>query len=247
MGALESKVAIITGAAQGMGASHARIFVAEGAQVVVADINEDGGQRLADELGPGATFTSLDVSSEEVWQQAVQHAEDEFGPVSVLVNNAGVGIYKPLEDLRVEDFRRTFAIDELGVFLGMKAVLPSMRTSGGGSIINISSVSGLRGAPTGLAYCASKFAVTGMTKAAAAELGDSGIRVNSVHPGAIRTAMAEQGDVKEYVDQLEKTIPLRRRGTVEEVSNLVVYLASDASSYCSGAQFVVDGGMICDL
>jgi 3alpha(or 20beta)-hydroxysteroid dehydrogenase len=247
MGRLEDQTAIITGAAQGMGAMHVRMFVDEGARVVVTDINEEAGAELAEEMGDDATFLRLDVSNEEDWARVVEATEARFGPVTVLVNNAGMGIFKLLEDLTAADFRRTFEIDELGVFLGMKAVVPSMKKAGRGSIVNISSVSGLRGAPTGVAYCAAKHAVTGMTKAAASELGQFNIRVNSLHPGTVLTDMASQGDVAEYVEALSETIPLGRAGAVEEISNLCVYLASNLSSYSTGCQFVADGGMICDL
>lgn len=247
MGKLDNKVAIITGAAQGMGAMHARKFVEEGAKVVITDINLEAAQKLADEIGENAIALKLDVSNKENWQEVVAKTEETFGPVTVLVNNAGVGIFKPLEELTERDFRLTFEVDELGVFFGMQTVVPSMKKANGGSIINISSVDGLVSAPTAIAYSASKHAVTGMTKGAAAELGQYGIRVNSVHPGIIKSPMAEQGDVAEIIKQLEQDLPLRRRADVEEVSNLVIYLASNDSSYSTGAQFVVDGGMICDL
>lgn len=248
MGRLTGKVAIITGAAQGMGAEHVRHFISEGAKVAITDVNEEAAKQLADELGDNATHFKLDVSNAEDWKNAVEKTEELFGPVNVLVNNAGVGIYKPLEELTEEDFKLTFKVDELGVFLGMKAVLPSMKKVENGSIINISSVSGLFGAPTGVAYNASKHAVTGMTKGAAADLGPSyGIRVNSVHPGTIETPLAAQEDVAEYVNEIVKDVPLRRPGKTEEVSKMVVFLASDDSNYSTGAQFVVDGGMISDL
>ena len=206
MGKLDNKVAIITGAAQGMGAMHARKFAEEGAKVVVTDLNEEAGKALVEEIGENAVFMKLDVSKSANWEEVIALTEEKFGPVTVLVNNAGVG-----------------------------------------SIVNISSVDGLVSAPTAIAYSASKHAVTGMTKGAAAELGPFNIRVNSVHPGIIETPMAEQGDVYEYIKQLEKDIPLRRTAKPEEVSNLVIYLASDDSSYSTSAQFVVDGGMISDL
>ena len=206
MGKLDYKVAIITGAAQGMGAMHARKFAEEGAKVVVTDLNEEAGKALVEEIGENAVFMKLDVSKSANWEEVIALTEEKFGPVTVLVNNAGVG-----------------------------------------SIVNISSVDGLVSASTAIAYSASKHAVTGMTKGAAAELGPFNIRVNSVHPGIIETPMAEQGDVYEYIKQLEKDIPLRRTAKPEEVSNLVIYLASDDSSYSTGAQFVVDGGMISDL
>ena len=247
MGKLTGKVAIITGAAQGMGESHVRKFIEEGAKVAITDVNLEGAQKLADELGENAIALKLDVSSEENWIEVVEKTEEAFGPVTVLVNNAGIGIFKPLEELTIADFELTFKVDELGVFLGMQKVAPSMKKAGVGSIVNISSVDGLVSAPTAIAYSSAKHAVTGMTKGAAAELGPHNIRVNSVHPGIIKTPMAAQDDVEEYLKQLEQDIPLRRRADVEEVSNLVVYLASDDSSYSTGAQFVVDGGMISDL
>jgi 3alpha(or 20beta)-hydroxysteroid dehydrogenase len=247
MGKLDGKVAIITGAAQGMGAMHVRKFVEEGAKVAITDLNFEGAQKLADELGKNVIALKLDVASEENWVEVVAKTEETFGPINVLVNNAGIGIFKTLEELTVKDFELTFKVDELGVFLGMQKVLPSMKKAGVGSIVNISSVDGLVSAPTAIAYSASKHAVTGMTKGAATELGQYNIRVNSVHPGIIKTPMADQPDVEEYLKQLEQDIPLRRRAEVEEVSNLVVYLASDDSSYSTGSQFVVDGGMISDL
>ena len=247
MGKLSDKVAIITGAAQGMGAEHVRHFIVEGAKVAITDINLDAAQELADEVGENAIAIKLDVSNSADWKNAVEKTEAAFGTVNVLVNNAGVGIFKPIEELTEEDFQLTFKIDELGVFLGMKAVLPSMKKLEGGSIVNISSVSGLMGAPTGVAYNAAKHAVTGMTKGAAADLGPYGIRVNSVHPGTIDTALASQGDVADYVNEIVKDVPLRRAGKTEEVSKMVVFLASDDSSYVTGSQLVVDGGMISDL
>ena len=226
---------------------HARKFVEEGAKVAITDVNIEAAQKLADEIGENAIALKLDVTKKDNWQEVVEKTEEKFGPITVLVNNAGVGIFKPLEELTERDFRLTFEVDELGVFFGMQTVVPSMKKANGGSIINISSVDGLVSAPTAIAYSASKHAVTGMTKGAAAELGQYGIRVNSVHPGIIKTPMADQGDVAEFIKKLEQDIPLRRRADVVEVSNLVVYLASDDSSYSSGAQFVVDGGMISDL
>lgn len=244
---LENKVAIITGAAQGMGEMHVKKFIEEGAKVAITDINLEAAQKLADEVGENAIALKLDVSKAADWKEVVEKTEEKFGPVTVLVNNAGIGIFKLLEDLTEEDFRKTFEINELSVFLGMQTVLPSMKKAKVGSIVNISSVDGLVSAPTAIAYSAAKHAVTGMTKGAAAELGQFNIRVNSVHPGVIDSPMADQGDVAEIIKKLEQDIPLRRRAKTEEVSNLVVYLASDDSSYSTGAQFVVDGGMISDL
>lgn len=245
---LEGKIAIITGAARGMGAMHARQFVHQGAKVVIADLNEEGAKELAAELGEESALAfKLDVTSDKSWRECIAFTKEKFGLVNCLVNNAGVGIFKPLSELTEQDMELTFRVDEMGVFLGMKAVTEVMRENNGGSIVNISSVDGLVSAPTAIAYSAAKHAVTGMTKGAATELGQYGIRVNSVHPGIIKTDMAAQSDVAEFIKELEKDIPLRRSANAEEVSNVVVFLASDLSSYCSGAQFVVDGGLICDL
>ncbi len=246
-GILNNEVAIITGAAQGMGAMHAKGFVAEGAKVVLTDVQDEKGQALADELGENAVYMHLDVSDEQNWIDVVNKTEELFGNVTILINNAGYGVFKTLDELTSEDFLKTFKIDELGVFLGMKYCSHSMKKAGKGSIVNVSSVDGLVSAATAIAYSASKHAVTGMTKGAAVELGPYKIRVNSIHPGIIKSPMADQADVVEYLEQLEKDIPLRRRAEVGEVTEVVIFLASDVSSYLNGTQVVVDGGLICDL
>jgi len=247
MGKLDGKVTIVTGAASGMGVTHAERFVAEGAKVVLADIAVQAGQELAAKLGPNARFMKLDITKMEEWEAVVAETEKVFGPISVLVNNAGIGIFKLIDDLTLSDYLKTMEVNTTSIFLSLKAVVPSMRKAGGGSIINISSVDGLRGAPTAAAYCASKFAVNGITRCAAIEYGTQKIRVNTVHPGVIATPMAMADDVKDYVEQLAKGVPLQRPGTTDEVSGLVVFLASDDSTYCTGSEFVIDGGMICDL
>lgn len=247
MGKLDGKIAVITGAASGMGIRHAEKFVEEGAKVVLADIAAEAGQKLADELGVNARFFKLNVASAEGWDEIVKFTEKEFGPINVLVNNAGIGIFKLMDDLTVEDFQKTMDVNTLSIFLSLKAVVPAMKKAGGGSIVNISSVDGMRGAATATAYCASKFAVNGITRCAAVELGTSNIRVNTVHPGVIKTPMAEQGEIAEIIAALEQGVPMKRAGTTDEVSNLVIFLASDDSTYCTGAEFVIDGGMICDL
>lgn len=247
MGKLDGKIAIITGAASGMGIRHAEKFVEEGAKVVLADIAVEAGEKLAAELGANARFFMLNVASAEGWDEIVKFTEKEFGPINVLVNNAGIGIFKLMDDLTIEDFQKTMDVNTLSIFLSLKAVVPSMKKAGGGSIVNISSVDGLRGAATALAYCASKFAVNGITRCAAVELGTSNIRVNTVHPGVIKTPMAEQGEIAEIIAALEQGVPMKRAGTLDEASNLVIFLASDDSTYCTGAEFVIDGGMICDL
>ncbi|HPT70425.1 MAG TPA: glucose 1-dehydrogenase [Syntrophomonas sp.] len=247
MGKLDGKVAIITGAASGMGVRHAERFVEEGAKVVLADIATEDGQKLADKLGANAKFFTMDVACSDKWNEIVKFTETTFGPIDVLVNNAGIGIFKLMDDLTEADFKKTMDVNALSIFLSLKAVVPSMKKAGGGSIVNISSVDGLRGAATATAYCASKFAVDGITKCAAIELGTAKIRVNTVNPGIIKTPMAEQGEIAEIIAELEQGVPMKRAGTTDEASNLVIFLASDDSTYCTGAEFVIDGGMICDL
>lgn len=241
MNRLEGKVAIITGAAQGMGASHARAFIREGASVVLTDLNEEKGMALAAELGERGFFLKQDVTSEEGWAQVTEAAEAHFGAVEILVNNAGITQSKSLLATSLADYRRIVEINQVSVFLGMKAIVPSMRKAGRGSIVNISSINGLVGGAIG--YTDSKFAVRGMTKAAALECAAYNIRVNSVHPGVVETPMIMQDDTKAAVKEFAKHIPLRRVATPEEVTSLVLYLASDESSYSTGSEFVVDGGI----
>mgnify|MGYP001127256317 FL=1 len=243
MGKFDGKVVLITGAARGQGASHARCFVEEGAKVVLTDVLTEEGEALAKELGENAKFMKHDVRSEEEWQKVVEETEATFGPINVLVNNAGIVISKPLEELSEAEYRKVIDINQVGVFLGMKAVVPSMKKAGGGSIINISSINGLRGSRGTLAYDASKFAVRGMTKTAALELAEFGIRVNSIHPGVIQTPMIAQDDVTDTVDLLSQKIPLKRVGQPIDISKLVLFLASDDSSYSTGSEFVADGGL----
>jgi 3alpha(or 20beta)-hydroxysteroid dehydrogenase len=245
-GRLSGKVTIVTGAAQGMGEAHARVFVREGAKVILTDINAKGGQGLADELGDTAMFILHDVSKSADWARVVGEGERAFGPVTVLVNNAGViGPVQPLLDFNEEDFLAVCAVNQLGVFLGMKAVLPSMIAAGGGSIVNISSIAGMLGTKesSNAAYCASKWAVRGMTKLIAAQHGRDGVRVNSVHPGYILTPMMIAA-TDETGGGAAEAIPLGRMAQPEEVSNLVLFLASDEASFVSGAEHVIDGAMI---
>ena len=241
MGRLAGKVAIITGAAQGMGAAHAKLFVEQGAKVVLTDLNEEKGQAFAAELGENALFVKQNVASEEDWATVVAKAEEAFGPVNVLVNNAGITMAKNMLDVTVEEYRRIVEINQVSVFLGMKTVAASMMKAGGGSIVNISSMNGLVAGAIG--YTDTKFAVRGMTKAAAINLAPMGIRVNSVHPGVIATPMVVQEDTKAAVEEFSKHIPLKRVAQPEEVSNMVLFLASDESSYSTGSEFVIDGGM----
>lgn len=241
MARLEGKVAIITGAAQGMGAAHATLFVKEGAKVVITDLNEEKGKALAAELGENAIFVKQNVTSEDDWATVIATAEEAFGPVNVLVNNAGITMAKSMMETTLEEYRRIVDINQVSVFLGMKAVLPSMQKAGSGSIVNISSLNGLVAGAIG--YTDTKFAVRGMTKAAAIEAAHYNVRVNSVHPGVIATPMVVQEDTKAAVEEFAKHIPLGRVAQPEEVSNMVLFLASDDSSYSTGSEFIIDGGL----
>lgn len=226
-----------------MGAAHVRRLVGEGARVLLTDLLEEEGTALAADLGPAASFRRADVTNAADWTAAVAAAESLWGPVDVLVNNAGVVIRNPIETMSEADYRTVIDVNQLGVFLGMKALLPSMRRAGGGSIVNISSIAGFVGRPQTVAYAASKFAVRGMTKVAASEFGASNIRVNSVHPGPVLTPMFDSMD-QSVRDALVGEVPLGRMARPEEVSDLIVFLASDESAYCSGAEFLIDGGML---
>ncbi|MFC8385736.1 glucose 1-dehydrogenase [Nocardia sp. NPDC056952] len=237
MGRLAGKVAVISGGARGMGAAHARRFVAEGASVVIGDVLDDEGATVAKELGDAVTYRHLDVREPEQWAGIVAAAVEEFGGLHVLVNNAGIVNGNLLVDFALDEWQRIIDINLTGTFLGMQAAVPAMKEAGGGSIVNISSVEGMRGSPGLHGYTATKFAVRGLTKSAALELAPQGIRVNSVHPGLISTPMTE-GIPADFLQ-----IPLARAAEPDEVSALVAYLASDESSYSTGAEFVVDGGL----
>ncbi|MFJ8996196.1 glucose 1-dehydrogenase [Streptomyces sp. NPDC102279] len=239
---LTNKVVLVTGGVGGLGTTHTRRFIAEGASVMITDVLEEEGLKLAAELGGRARFSTLDVTDAARWKEVVAETEQAFGPVDVLLNNAGIAAPSPLEDLPEASFRKVVDINQVGVFLGMQAVVPSMRRAGGGSIINISSMGGLIASPGAIAYAATKWAVRGMTKAAALDLAQYGIRVNSVHPGVIRTPMLEANLSAAGIDALRQVTPVGRLGEPEEVSHLVMYLASDDSSYSTGSEFVVDGG-----
>lgn len=245
MGKLTGRTAIITGAARGMGSSHARKFVAQGAKVLLTDLRSDAGDALARELGSNAKFVEHDVTSSTDWGRVVEAAEAFFGPVNILVNNAGIlGAMAKTADLSEGDYRTVCEVNQHSVYLGMHHVIPSMLRGDRGSIVNISSIAGLvanYGFPS-LAYVASKFAVRGMTKAAAIEYGPRNIRVNSVHPGFIMTPMMVEATDEQGGEALLQ-IPLRRIAEPEEVSNLVLFLASDDSSYITGAEHVIDAGM----
>ena len=246
MGRLDGKVALITGGARGMGKSHVRHFVAEGAQVVFGDVLDGKGAAVAAGLDERCCrYVHHDVTSEAGWAAAVATATDTFGRLDVLVNNAGVLAFATIADMPLAEFRRILEVNAVGSWLGMKAVIEPMKAAGGGSIINISSIEGFTGAAGLSAYSASKFAVRGMTKAAARELGQFGIRVNSVHPGGVITSMTlGQPGSAEQADAFLKAMPLSRFARPAEISCLVAYLASDESSYSTGSEFLADGGIL---
>ena len=241
-GRLAGKVAIITGAARGQGAAEARMFAAEGAQVVLGDVLDADGEAVAAEIGDAARYVHLDVTSEDDWAGAVAAAE-ELGPLTVLVNNAGILRFSAIADTSLDEYLQVIMINQVGTFLGMRSAIAPMQRAGGGSIINISSIDGI-GSKNGLvSYSSSKGAVRAMTKTGALELGQFGIRVNSVHPGGVWTPMI--GDVPaEMFDLGHQQLPLRRAGRPEEIGAMVLFLASDEASYCSGGEFLVDGGWL---
>ncbi|MBZ8162532.1 glucose 1-dehydrogenase [Staphylococcus aureus] len=241
MGKLQDKVVVITGGAQGMGELHAKKAISEGAKIVITDINDELGQKTANSLGDDVLFIKHDVSKETDWNHVIQEVLNKWNRIDVLVNNAGITYNKTIDQISLEDYMKIVNINQVSVFLGIKTVSKIMKSQKQGSIINISSMNGLVGGAIG--YTDTKFAVRGMTKAAAKELSPYNIRVNSVHPGVIKTQMLEQDDVKEAVKEFEKTIPMRRVAQPEEVSNLVCFLGSDDASYSTGSEFVIDGGI----
>lgn len=224
-----------------MGASHVRLFAEEGAKVVLTDINVEAGEALAEELGEHVHFIKQDVTSEDDWNNVIAETEKTFGPVNVLVNNAGISKSIPLLEMTEAQYRQILDINQVSVFLGIKAVVPSMQKAGEGSIVNISSLNGIVGGAIG--YTDTKFAVRGITKAAALQLAGYSIRVNSVHPGVIETPMLSEGDAAEQIAAVVKQIPSQRMAQPEEVSNMVLFLASDESSYSTGSEFIIDGGL----
>jgi 3alpha(or 20beta)-hydroxysteroid dehydrogenase len=246
MGRLDGKVALITGAARGQGAAEARLFVAEGAQVMLGDVLDDDGEIVAKELGDRAAYLHHDVTSERDWDVIVEATRSRFGRVDVLVNNAGVFKIIGMTTTSLDEYMRIVTINQVGTFLGMKAVTSTMIGQGSGSIVNISSVAGLAGSAGTIAYTASKFAVRGMTKVAAVELAPFGIRVNSVHPGFIDTPMLRDALGATDAGTMEAagaSVPNGRLATADDVAKLVLYLASDDSAYSTGSEFVVDGGL----
>jgi NAD(P)-dependent dehydrogenase (short-subunit alcohol dehydrogenase family) len=245
-GRLVGKVALITGAARGMGAAHARAMAREGADVAIADIAPQAGEQLAAELrssGAQASYHDHDVTDPVAWREVADAVQRAYGPIDVLVNNAGVQVRSFGIEADDEEWAKVIAVNQQGVFLGMRAVIPSMVDNGGGSIINIASVAALVGLPGSLPYQASKAAVLGLTRGAAVAYGSKGIRVNAICPGLIVTTMTESASA-DAVNTMKAQIPLRREGKPEEISAAVVFLASDESSYITGVALPVDGGFV---
>ena len=245
-GRLDGKVALITGGARGQGEAAALRFVEEGARVVLADILDDEGKRLADSIGDAARYIHLDVTDEAGWVDAVAQIERELGRLDILINNAGILRFSSLTDLTVDALRQVLDINLIGTFLGMKTCADLLQRSapadGTSSIVNVSSVEGIRGSAYLTAYTASKFGVTGITKVAAMELGPR-VRANSIHPGGVATPMLEeQGVAEASAAHISKKVALKRQGTAQDIAHLTLFLASDESSYCTGAEFVIDGG-----
>ncbi len=246
-GRLQGKVALITGSAQGMGAASARRFVEEGARVVLSDVKDALGEAEAQSLGESARYQHLDVTDIADWERAVEQTLSALGGLDVLINNAGIGVVGRLDSLPLEDHHRILDVNLNGVYLGMRTCVEALSASDGASIVNISSIDGLAGVTHLSSYVASKFAVRGMTRSAALELGRRGIRVNSVHPGFIQTPLLAKGlrdsaEAREMVEVLMDRQPIPRLGRPEEVASLVLFLASDESAYCTGSEFVIDGG-----
>jgi len=245
MGRLDGKVAIVTGAARGQGEAEARSFVAEGAKVVLGDVLDDLGEKIAIDLGDDARYVHLDVTTPVDWTAAVDTAVSTFGKLDVLINNAGILKLGMIEDQSLEDYMAVIKVNQVGCFLGMQAVIPALKAAGGGAIVNTSSVSGFIGTVGLAAYTASKFAVRGMTKVAAMELGHFNIRVNSVHPGGVDTEMVRLPEFGEVESSgVYEAQPIPRIGRPEEIAKLMVFLASDDSSFSTGAEFIADGGYL---
>ncbi|MFT4054051.1 MAG: glucose 1-dehydrogenase [Novosphingobium sp.] len=244
MDRLKGKVAIVTGGARGMGAATCRLFAAEGAKVAITDVLENEGESLSAELGEAARFWRHDVTSAEQWASVVAEVEATLGPVDILVNNAGVLLFRTLLDTSIDEWQRVLNVNLTGEFLGIKAVAPGMIARGRGSIVNISSSDGLKGANGLGAYASSKWGVRGLTKVAAMELGHKGIRVNSIHPGGVDTIMTNHDNsTRDKVNERFGNVPLQRVGAPEEVAAASLFLASDDASYLTGTEIIVDGGM----
>ena len=245
MARLDGKVAIITGGARGMGGATSRLFAAEGAKVVIADVLDKEGAALAEELKGSAIFQHHDVTDEASWSSVVAKALAAFGKVDILVNNAGILLFKTLLDTSKADYERVLGVNLMGAFLGIKAVAPHMIERGSGSIVNVSSVDGMKGANSLGAYSSSKWGLRGLTRVAAMEFGHKGVRVNSIHPGGIDTAMGNPySENRTEVNKRYTMVPLQRVGDPIEAARTSLFLASDDSSYLCGAEIAVDGGML---
>ncbi|MGO4246204.1 SDR family oxidoreductase [Paenarthrobacter sp. RAF54_2] len=242
-GRMAGKTVIISGGARGMGAAYADQIVQEGGRVIIGDILLEQGRELAEYLGPAARFVRLDVTKEDHWHEAVASASKYFGPLTGLVNNAGILVHERLDMTTPDQWQRTIDVNQKGVFLGMRAAAAAMRASGGGSIVNISSTAGIVGFTDCFSYVASKWAVRGMTKAAALELAGDGIRVNSVHPGDTMTDMIAGDIASSGAVTTHDQIPLGRYAAPLEIAQLVLFLLSDESSYISGAEHIIDGAV----
>jgi 3alpha(or 20beta)-hydroxysteroid dehydrogenase len=241
-GRLLGKTAIITGGARGQGEAEARLFVQEGAKVLIADVLDDLGKTLAKELGDAARYEHTDVSQEASWSSTIA-AAGELGDLNVLVNNAAILTFNSIEDTTLEEYLRVIGVNQVGTFLGMRSAIAPMRAAGGGSIVNISSIDGIGSKNSLVSYSSSKGAVRSMTKTGALELGQYGIRVNSVHPGGVFTPMV--GDVpRDVFDMGHQQLALARAAMPVEIATMVLFLASDEASYCTGGEFVVDGGWL---
>ncbi len=243
-GRLDGKVALITGSARGQGEAEARRFVAEGAKVAITDLRDVLGEQLAAELGPDTFYQQLDVTREDDWDAAVAATVERFGKLDILVNNAGIGAFGTLEGLDLKTHHEMIDINLHGVYLGMRAAKAALVATGNGAIVNISSIDGIVGVLGMTSYSGSKFAVTGMTRSAAIELGPLGVRVNSIHPGVINSPMVQEApsETRARLDQLMDMQPIKRMGEPDEIASLALFLASDEASYITGAQFVIDGG-----
>ncbi|MEU4562168.1 glucose 1-dehydrogenase [Actinoplanes sp. NPDC023936] len=244
MGRFDGKTVIITGAARGLGASHARGFAAEGANVVLTDVLEDEGYTVAKEIGDQAVFMPLDVTDAAAWETVVRDTETKFGPVSVLVNNAGVASLGGLEQTDPATWRWVLDVNVTGAFLGIRAVAPSLRKAGGGSIVNVSSVAGMMGVPGLGGYTTTKWALRGLTKVAALELARDGVRVNSVHPGAVHTSMTVSPETGEVLFTDLEALAVDRLAQPSEITSLVLFIASEEAAFSTGSEFIADGGRL---
>jgi 3alpha(or 20beta)-hydroxysteroid dehydrogenase len=243
MSRLKDKIAIITGAASGQGAAEAKLFAAEGARVVLTDLNDGEGRTIASQIGGRALFVHHDVSDERFWRSVINTTLDAFGKPTVLVNNAGVYKPKSFQETDAELLDLHYRVNVRGVFLGMQTVCPLMIEAGGGSIVNIASGAGARGYPGLFAYAGSKWMVRGLTKCSAVDLAKSAVRVNAILPGLIDTPMLGENN-PDYLRQLTQLVPMGRLGSADEVAEAALYLASDAASYVSGAEIAVCGALM---